>query len=237
MSFCHFLSCVLLSRPETSLLCPQQLTWPLLAVAFLTSFGSSMLYGYNLAVVNSPALVTHRHSITHTSRAKHVQKRSRFPNQKDINGFKRRIAFNTGLCSVQEKRGRERCFFKFYKHDWQSLRKITRFNETYLLHWISCADWKMSLWRSIDGKIYRDESSVWFYQTLAEAASELTKSSTVKSFSFWYAFYKVRSNLAVFLSVKWFFFFWVFRSVSPKRVYFRGIDSGPATRAITCQTD
>uniref|UniRef100_A0A3B5M2Q8 Major facilitator superfamily (MFS) profile domain-containing protein n=1 Tax=Xiphophorus couchianus TaxID=32473 RepID=A0A3B5M2Q8_9TELE len=25
------------------------------AVAFLTSFGSSMLYGYNLAVVNSPA--------------------------------------------------------------------------------------------------------------------------------------------------------------------------------------
>ncbi|XP_075872790.1 solute carrier family 2 member 15a [Nelusetta ayraudi] len=33
-----------------------QLTWPLLAVAFLTSFGSSMLYGYNLAVVNSPAL-------------------------------------------------------------------------------------------------------------------------------------------------------------------------------------
>lgn len=64
----------------------------------------------------------------------------------------------------------------------------------------------MSLWRSIDGKIYRDESSVWFHQTLAEAASELTKSSTVKSFSFWYAFYKVRSNLAVFLSVKWFFF-------------------------------
>uniref|UniRef100_A0A8C4ZZW6 Solute carrier family 2 member 15a n=1 Tax=Gadus morhua TaxID=8049 RepID=A0A8C4ZZW6_GADMO len=31
------------------------LTRSLLAVAFLTSFGSSMLYGYNLAVVNSPA--------------------------------------------------------------------------------------------------------------------------------------------------------------------------------------
>uniref|UniRef100_A0A668RWW2 Major facilitator superfamily (MFS) profile domain-containing protein n=1 Tax=Oreochromis aureus TaxID=47969 RepID=A0A668RWW2_OREAU len=31
------------------------LTKPLLAVAFLASFGSSMLYGYNLAVVNSPA--------------------------------------------------------------------------------------------------------------------------------------------------------------------------------------
>ncbi|XP_077470195.1 solute carrier family 2 member 15a isoform X3 [Stigmatopora argus] len=31
------------------------LTGSLLAVAFLTSFGSSMLYGYNLAVVNSPA--------------------------------------------------------------------------------------------------------------------------------------------------------------------------------------
>ncbi|XP_059372855.1 solute carrier family 2, facilitated glucose transporter member 9-like [Carassius carassius] len=31
------------------------LTSSLLAVAFLTSFGSSMLYGYNLAVVNSPA--------------------------------------------------------------------------------------------------------------------------------------------------------------------------------------
>ncbi|XP_034465371.1 solute carrier family 2 member 15a [Hippoglossus hippoglossus] len=32
------------------------LTSSLLAVAFLTSFGSSMLYGYNLAVVNSPAV-------------------------------------------------------------------------------------------------------------------------------------------------------------------------------------
>ncbi|CAL1577756.1 unnamed protein product [Knipowitschia caucasica] len=32
-----------------------QLTSSLLAVAFLSSFGSSMLYGYNLAVVNSPA--------------------------------------------------------------------------------------------------------------------------------------------------------------------------------------
>ncbi|CAL8391130.1 unnamed protein product [Arctogadus glacialis] len=31
------------------------LTRSLLAVAFITSFGSSMLYGYNLAVVNSPA--------------------------------------------------------------------------------------------------------------------------------------------------------------------------------------
>uniref|UniRef100_UPI00398EF369 solute carrier family 2 member 15b n=1 Tax=Pristiophorus japonicus TaxID=55135 RepID=UPI00398EF369 len=31
------------------------LTWPLLSVAILTSFGSSMAYGYNLAVVNSPA--------------------------------------------------------------------------------------------------------------------------------------------------------------------------------------
>lgn len=31
------------------------LTKPLLAVAFLSSFGSSMLYGYNLAVVNSPS--------------------------------------------------------------------------------------------------------------------------------------------------------------------------------------
>ncbi|NXX07646.1 GTR9 protein, partial [Larus smithsonianus] len=31
------------------------LTFPLLSVTFLVSFGSSMLYGYNLAVVNSPA--------------------------------------------------------------------------------------------------------------------------------------------------------------------------------------
>ncbi|XP_072335845.1 solute carrier family 2 member 15b [Scyliorhinus torazame] len=31
------------------------LTWPLLSVTILTSFGSSMAYGYNLAVVNSPA--------------------------------------------------------------------------------------------------------------------------------------------------------------------------------------
>ncbi|XP_029292003.1 solute carrier family 2 member 15b isoform X2 [Cottoperca gobio] len=36
-------------KPDTPL------TKPLLAVAFLASFGSSMLYGYNLAVVNSPA--------------------------------------------------------------------------------------------------------------------------------------------------------------------------------------
>ncbi|XP_071236331.1 solute carrier family 2 member 15a isoform X1 [Salvelinus alpinus] len=35
---------------------PTHLTSSLLAVAFLTSFGSSMLYGYNLAVVNSPAM-------------------------------------------------------------------------------------------------------------------------------------------------------------------------------------
>ncbi|KFP30252.1 Solute carrier family 2, facilitated glucose transporter member 9, partial [Colius striatus] len=32
------------------------LTLPLLSVTFLVSFGSSMLYGYNLAVVNSPAV-------------------------------------------------------------------------------------------------------------------------------------------------------------------------------------
>ncbi|NXC66346.1 GTR9 protein, partial [Anhinga anhinga] len=32
------------------------LTFPLLLVTFLVSFGSSMLYGYNLAVVNSPAV-------------------------------------------------------------------------------------------------------------------------------------------------------------------------------------
>lgn len=36
----------------------QHLTSSLLAVAFLSSFGSSMLYGYNLAVVNSPAEVS-----------------------------------------------------------------------------------------------------------------------------------------------------------------------------------
>lgn len=35
----------------------QHLTKSLLAVAFLSSFGSSMLYGYNLAVVNSPSQV------------------------------------------------------------------------------------------------------------------------------------------------------------------------------------
>ncbi|XP_063817962.1 solute carrier family 2, facilitated glucose transporter member 9-like isoform X3 [Pseudophryne corroboree] len=32
------------------------LTYPLLAVSLLSSFGSSMLYGYNLAVVNSPSV-------------------------------------------------------------------------------------------------------------------------------------------------------------------------------------
>lgn len=36
---------------------PQRLTFPLLSVTLLVSFGSSMLYGYNLAVVNSPAVV------------------------------------------------------------------------------------------------------------------------------------------------------------------------------------
>jgi len=35
----------------------QHLTLPLLSVTLLVSFGSSMLYGYNLAVVNSPAVV------------------------------------------------------------------------------------------------------------------------------------------------------------------------------------
>lgn len=59
------------ARPDTSLFCLQQLTWSLLAVAFLTSFGSSMLYGYNLAVVNSPALVTH-HTLHHHTHA-HTQ--------------------------------------------------------------------------------------------------------------------------------------------------------------------
>ncbi|XP_030132139.4 solute carrier family 2, facilitated glucose transporter member 5-like isoform X1 [Taeniopygia guttata] len=34
---------------------PGHLTFPLLSVTLLVSFGSSMLYGYNLAVVNSPA--------------------------------------------------------------------------------------------------------------------------------------------------------------------------------------
>ncbi|KAJ8284922.1 hypothetical protein COCON_G00037720 [Conger conger] len=42
---------VLLSSAEIS----GHLTWPLLVVALLASFGSSMLYGFNLAVVNSPA--------------------------------------------------------------------------------------------------------------------------------------------------------------------------------------
>ncbi|KAJ8365811.1 hypothetical protein SKAU_G00146420 [Synaphobranchus kaupii] len=42
---------VLLSSEKNS----GRLTWSLLAVALLASFGSSMLYGYNLAVVNSPA--------------------------------------------------------------------------------------------------------------------------------------------------------------------------------------
>lgn len=45
----------------------QHLTSSLLAVAFLSSFGSSMLYGYNLAVVNSPAQVTdtNKHKFSH----------------------------------------------------------------------------------------------------------------------------------------------------------------------------
>nr|XP_057932893.1 solute carrier family 2 member 15a isoform X5 [Doryrhamphus excisus] len=46
----YFLTCIFV------LVCPQHLTGSLLAVAFLSSFGSSMLYGYNLAVVNSPAV-------------------------------------------------------------------------------------------------------------------------------------------------------------------------------------
>ncbi|KAF2987817.1 hypothetical protein EK904_011062 [Melospiza melodia maxima] len=37
------------------MLLPEHLTFPLLSVTLLVSFGSSMLYGYNLAVVNSPA--------------------------------------------------------------------------------------------------------------------------------------------------------------------------------------
>lgn len=44
---------VVLIRPPL----PQRLTFPLLSVTLLVSFGSSMLYGYNLAVVNSPAVV------------------------------------------------------------------------------------------------------------------------------------------------------------------------------------
>ncbi|KAM6130279.1 solute carrier family 2, facilitated glucose transporter member 9-like [Phoenicopterus ruber ruber] len=36
--------------------CMKHLTFPLLSVTLLVSFGSSMLYGYNLAVVNSPAV-------------------------------------------------------------------------------------------------------------------------------------------------------------------------------------
>uniref|UniRef100_A0A8C0IF16 Solute carrier family 2, facilitated glucose transporter member 5 n=1 Tax=Bubo bubo TaxID=30461 RepID=A0A8C0IF16_BUBBB len=42
---------VLISPPLS-----QHLTFPLLSVTLLVSFGSSMLYGYNLAVVNSPAV-------------------------------------------------------------------------------------------------------------------------------------------------------------------------------------
>ncbi|KAK2530572.1 hypothetical protein Q9233_006133 [Columba guinea] len=36
--------------------CTKNLTFPLVSVTLLVSFGSSMLYGYNLAVVNSPAV-------------------------------------------------------------------------------------------------------------------------------------------------------------------------------------
>ncbi|XP_057182553.1 solute carrier family 2, facilitated glucose transporter member 5-like [Triplophysa rosa] len=40
---------------DTNGKCTRHLTLSLLAVALLSSFGSSLLYGYNLAVVNSPA--------------------------------------------------------------------------------------------------------------------------------------------------------------------------------------
>lgn len=55
-------------------LCLQQLTGSLLAVAFLTSFGSSMLYGYNLAVVNSPSAVslTSTHTLIHIHTRPHT---------------------------------------------------------------------------------------------------------------------------------------------------------------------
>uniref|UniRef100_A0A8C3JGS3 Solute carrier family 2, facilitated glucose transporter member 5 n=1 Tax=Calidris pygmaea TaxID=425635 RepID=A0A8C3JGS3_9CHAR len=49
----------LMPRVTSAVLIPpplsQHLTFPLLSVTLLVSFGSSMLYGYNLAVVNSPA--------------------------------------------------------------------------------------------------------------------------------------------------------------------------------------
>ncbi|XP_068544406.1 solute carrier family 2, facilitated glucose transporter member 9-like [Anas acuta] len=42
--------------PDPSRGITRRLTFPLLSVTLLVSFGSSMLYGYNLAVVNSPAV-------------------------------------------------------------------------------------------------------------------------------------------------------------------------------------
>lgn len=54
---CNYLCGSMHSSLVSLLSSPQHLTGSLLAVAFLASFGSSMLYGYNLAVVNSPAEV------------------------------------------------------------------------------------------------------------------------------------------------------------------------------------
>ncbi|KAK7901556.1 hypothetical protein WMY93_018325 [Mugilogobius chulae] len=48
-------SCSAVTEEPDDLRKPEHLTTSLLAVAFISSFGSSMLYGYNLAVVNSPA--------------------------------------------------------------------------------------------------------------------------------------------------------------------------------------
>lgn len=59
----------------------QPLTKSLLAAAFLSSFGSSLLYGYNLAVVNSPAEVGATASNTlSTMMAKHEKNDDRFYN-------------------------------------------------------------------------------------------------------------------------------------------------------------
>lgn len=53
MSLAFLARAVLIHLPSLS----QNLTFPLVSVTLLVSFGSSMLYGYNLAVVNSPAVV------------------------------------------------------------------------------------------------------------------------------------------------------------------------------------
>lgn len=59
----------------------QPLTKSLLAAAFLSSFGSSLLYGYNLAVVNSPAEVGAAASDTLSMMmAKHEKNDDRFHN-------------------------------------------------------------------------------------------------------------------------------------------------------------